>query len=341
MSARPLVILAIIAVVLSAAVFLGNRPAERTNATDSLFAPQLAARLDDVETVRIVAAGEETVASLSRTEDAWIVEERDGYRANTDMIRSALTLLSRATVIEAKTSNATELGRLGVESLTDSDASGIGIEFLPASLGLSRIILGDATGTSYRYARLADSDQSWLINADPEVPSDTTQWLETDILSIEGSRVERILIEHADGETLDLFKSVPDQPNYSVADVPEGRDLQYPGVANVIGNVLRNLRLEDVAAADDVPETPAVSTRFDTFDGLVVTARGYEIDGAGWLVFSASIDTQFSNPDEATASEAQAINARVAGWRYRIPDYQYNQITRRIEDLLSATESED
>ena len=44
-------------------------------------------------------------------------------------------------------------------------------------------------------------------------------------------------------------------------------------------------------------------------------------------------------PSDATAAEAQAINERLGGWRYSIPDYQYGQITRRIEDLLSAEES--
>ncbi|MGD2167424.1 MAG: DUF4340 domain-containing protein [Gammaproteobacteria bacterium] len=339
MSARPLLILATVAVVLGAILVLSNRPTQRTNVADSLFAPSLAERLDDVQTVRIVGAGNATVASLTRTDNDWIVEERDGYRANTDTIRSALTLLSRATVIEAKTSNPAEFERLGVESLSNSAAGGIGIEFLPDSLGLPGIVLGEPTGTSYRYARLADSDQSWLINADPEVPEETTQWLDAEILSIDGSRIERILIEHADGEILDIFKTAPDQSNYTVADIPEGRTLQYPGVANVIGNVLRGLRLEDVAAAGDVAGTPEITTTFETFDGLVVTARGYDVEGNGWLEFSAQIDTQFSNPDEAVSSEAQELNERLSGWRYRIPDYQYNQIARRMDDLLSAEET--
>ena len=341
MSARPLAILAIVAIVLSAVVFFGNRPAQQATATNTLFAPALAEQLDAVSTVRIVGAGNATLASLTRAESAWVVDERDGYPANTNAIRSALTLLSRASVIEAKTSNPAELDRLGLGDLANADARGVGIEFLPESLGLPGIILGDSTGSSYRYARLSDSNQSWLINADPEVPADTTQWLQSEILSIEGSRVERILIEHADGQTLDIFKSAPDQPNYSVAEIPEGRDLQYPGVANVIGNVLRNLQLEDVAAASADAGTPEIRTQFDTFDGLVITAEGYRDRRRrlARVLCRHRLAIQFTG--RATAAEAQAINARVSGWRYRIPEYQYSQIGRRIEDLLSAEESED
>ncbi len=33
-------------------------------------------------------------------------------------------------------------------------------------------------------------------------------------------------------------------------------------------------------------------------------------------------------------AEADAINQRVAGWRYKIAGFQYDQMTRRMADLL-------
>ena len=348
MSARPLMVLAAAALVLVGIVVLMNRTNTPVGGSNDVFAPALAAALDDIATLRIVGPGDTTIASLSRTDDDWVVDDRDGYRADTGIIRSALTQLSRASTIEAKTSNPDDFDRLGVEDLSAQDAGGIGIEFLPESLGLPGIVLGDASGSSYRFARLTNTNQSWLINADPQVPATTGEWLATEILNVDGSRMERIVIEHADGESLDIFKMSPDQANYTVADIPEGRSLQYPGVANVLGNVLRNLRLEDVAAfaadeqvAEDGQSVAEVTSEFTTFDGLVVTARGYSIDGTGWLTFDASVDEAFSNPSEAVAAEAREIAARTAGWRYRIPDYQYSQISRRLEDLLSAADDED
>jgi len=126
MSARPLLILALVALLLGGVVLIGNRPTEPSGGTNELFAPQLAARLDDIATIRIVGAGEATIASLSRTDDDWIVDNRNGYHANANTIRSALTQLSRATVIEAKTSNPEEFDRLGVEDLEAAAATGIG-----------------------------------------------------------------------------------------------------------------------------------------------------------------------------------------------------------------------
>ena len=46
-----------------------------------------------------------------------------------------------------------------------------------------------------------------------------------------------------------ISKTGPELANFEVADVPTGRELSYPGVANVIGNALRELNLEDVEPA--------------------------------------------------------------------------------------------
>ncbi len=113
---------------------------------------------------------------------------------------------------------------------------------------------------------------------------------------------------------------------------------------------MRDLRLEDVAAADLDAIEPTVTTEFHTYDGLVVTATGTTIDDENWLVFSARVAADFEpgdSPDATDAdpdsgdsvdptAEAAAINDRVGGWRYRIASYQFDQITRRLEDLLSA-----
>ena len=39
-------------------------------------------------------------------------------------------------------------------------------------------------------------------------------------------------------------------------------------------------------------------------------------------------------------AEAALLNERLGGWRFRIPSYQYSQMTRRMNDLLRAPPSE-
>jgi hypothetical protein len=166
--------------------------------------------------------------------------------------------------------------------------------------------------------------------------------------------------------------------NFDVALIPRGRELLYPGVANVIGNALRELNLEDVEHADNTTPDKAVQIEFRTFDGLIVRAVGAKRGDDAWVSFTASVDADqvaqnqaaakavpppaaggadatkpdaaksgesAASPDGGAArptdaapadptAEAQRINARVMAWRYKLASFQYDQMTRRMADLL-------
>jgi hypothetical protein len=171
--------------------------------------------------------------------------------------------------------------------------------------------------------------------------------------------VRQVSITHPDGETLSLTKANADAANYDVAGVPAGRELMYPGVANVVGNSLRELNLEDVEPATNSIEGEPVVVEFRTLDGLVVRALGNKRNDESWVSFEASVDAEQAAGASAVppvappaaadtpattetpaatpadpAAEAARINAKVGGWRYRIANFQYDQMTRRIADLL-------
>ena len=138
---------------------------------------------------------------------------------------------------------------------------------------------------------------------------------------------------------------------------PTGRELSYPGVANVIGNALRELNLEDVEPAAAAPAEQPTIVEYRTFDGLVVRVTGVERNDESWISFEASVDAEQAaqaaaavrRPQPAAegaaaaaprprrpipSAEAARINAKVGGWRYKIAGFQYDQMTRRMADLL-------
>ena len=51
--------------------------------------------------------------------------------------------------------------------------------------------------------------------------------------------------------------------------------------------------------------------------------------------------TAEEDPGLDPRAEADAINSTVAGWRYQIPSYKYDQMTRRMSDLLQAPEEDE
>jgi hypothetical protein len=350
MSQRALFIVALLAVVSLALTFIANDDNDAAPERQA-FAPEIQSSLAEIDRIEIIGAGNTPVATMTRSAESWSVEEKDGYPADVAAIRTALLDLAEATTVETKTSDAAFYDRLGVEDIMVETATGVAIAISAGDSSLPTVILGDSVGTSYRYARRTDRPQSYLIDRDPEIPDNITEWLVTEIMDVRGTRMQQVTIEHADGERLSISKVEPGETNFAVAAVPEGRELQYPGVANVIGNALRELKLEDVAKPEDPAPEPVATIRFETFDGLVVLATAYMIDDAGWLAFEANFDTdqavEFASDEvdeplaeaqsgEDPRAEAEQISRRVMGWRYRIPSYQYDQITRRMEDLLEA-----
>jgi hypothetical protein len=294
------------------------------------------------------------VVTIEKRPDNWVVSDKHGYVANAGKLRQALTALGEARILEQKTANPELYGRHGVEDVTAPDAAGISVALSASGRELPIVILGNAEGAQYRYARRAGETQSYLVDRNPDVPRTAAQWVDSVVVDVRGERVREVTITHPDGEVVRLSKTGPELANFDVADVPEGRELSYPGVANVVGNALRELNLEDVEPAAAVAEQWTI-VEYRTFDGLVVRITGLERNDESWVSLEASVDAAQAAaatpaaPADAAASaatpapsaadptaEAARINAKVGGWRYKIAGFQYDQMTRRMADLLKA-----
>jgi hypothetical protein len=350
MTTRTVAILAAALVVLIVLIVAGQRTSTGPAGAGDRLVPDLEAALGEIDRVTVVRANNETVATLEKRPESWVVADKNGYVANAAKLRLALTALAEARVLEQKTSTPELYGRIGVQDVTAADAGGISIALSAPGRELPTIILGNAEGSRYRYARRAGEAQSFLIDRNPDVPRTAAQWVDSVIVDVRGERVREVTITHADGEVVRVSKASAELANFDVAGVPEGRELSYPGVANTIGNALRELNLEDVEQSTAAAEQPTV-VEYRTFDGLVVRITGVERNDESWITLEASADPGQAAPaaapaDGAAASpatpaadpsaEAARINAKVGGWRYKIASFQYDQMTRRMADLLKA-----
>ncbi len=331
--AGTLAILALLAVV-------GQREQQPQTQGGERFLPGLLESLDDVERVELIRRGEEPVVTLERDSSGWIVLERDGYPADLRKIRHALLTLAETQILEAKTADAALHDRLGVEAITADTAGGIAVRLIGTAAPVE-VIVGDAAGEYRRYVRRQNEDQSYLINSDPELGTTVADWLDAAIVDIDSARVQQVTVSRPDGETLVVSKDVRGQPNFTVENLPEERELLYASIANVMGNVLNGLVLDDVERLTDAAEEVIV-TEFRTFDGLVITAQSSERDQGTWVSVTAAVDQTLppESVETRAAAEAEAaeINGRVQGWRYQIPTYKFEQLTREMTDLLQAVD---
>lgn len=325
--------------------------------------PGLADVLNEVSTITVRRAGPVTVARLERGEADWLLANRNGYPANFARIRENLRALADAAIFEAKTSNPEFYARLGVRDMADANATGTELE-IQAPEYSARIIVGrtDEGGGNLAYVRRAGEAQSYLATAKLDMGSGTSDWLETGIVDLPSTRIRSVQISHPDGEIVAIAKPRSESANYTVADVPAGRALTYDGVANTIGAALANLQLDDVQPAADVDagDVEPILTRFETFDGLTVDVHTWTFADRTVHTFKAEAsqatpagdadaasestgDGPAASPSDADAlatvrDEADTINARVSGWVYTLPSFKAEQLTRRMNDLLAATE---
>ena len=306
---------------------------DETDLPDSgmLLFPDMESALNDVQSISISRAGTDTLV-INRVEGAWGLADRGNYPALVDSIRDVLMAMAQATVVEPKTADPARHSRLGVDDPVNDLSKAVLVKAVTGDREFS-LIFGNVAQGTYRYARIAGDDQSWLIDQNPEIPTSVGDWLEADIVDIPSTRIRSVTITHPDGESITASKESESDTDFIVADIPEERELSYSTVANGFAGALNDLDLDDVRASLTA-EPEGVVAEFVTFDGLKVTATTVSADGEHWLSLMAESLTD-------DAGDAEAINARTAGWQFRIADYKANLLNRRWEDILKPAETED
>jgi hypothetical protein len=334
----------------AAVLLLPQQTAKDSVPGSGLLLPDLADSVNDIDWLQLTVAGSEVVATLQRQGDVWVVQESSNYRADWELIRKLLSGLAQARIVEPKTSNPDYYERLGVEDVALDTAGGIMIAFSPDT-GLPAVIMGNnAQARNGQYVRLAGSGASALIDTVLDAPSDLSGWLDTSIVDIPGAEVVEVEISHPDSETVKITKSSADDENFSLQNIPEGREIKSEWSVNSLGNVLQDLELDAVVPRESLEWNGAVRLYLLTADGLVIEASVIEKAGEGddsefWIQLEAQLYTTAveTAPEEVsgdgeTRARAEAINDRVRGWAYRIPQYKYNGMMQRMEDLLQAVD---
>lgn len=338
MSKRHFSILLLITVVVAVAVFLVPSRTGRDAAVDpTVYLPELAPVVNDLEQLRITANGGDDVVNLQRGKDGWVVREFHDYPADWSVLRPLLANLSKAEVLEEKTSNPAYYDRLGVEDPLGEESTSKLIAF-PGNVNLPAVIVGDsAQGREGQYLRLQNQAGSVLVDRPIDLPVDSAGWLRREIVDIPQAEVVSVQISHADGEVVDIHRNSTDVTDFTLENIPEGRRTRSAWTINQLASVLSGLELDAVAPVDDVGWEGAIALRVVSADGLQVDARLAETEEHRWIRLEAR------GADEAAeaASGIQAdINRRVEGWAYQIPLYKYDAVNKRMEDLLAAVEED-
>lgn len=329
MNTRQTKTLAIVLAVLLAGLFattLSNN--HRDTSAGAMLFPELKSEINHISRLSVSKAGESV--TMNNSAGRWVLVERQNYPVDTGKLRKLILSLADARKIEEKTSNAELYERLAVE---DAGPDSQGTEIRLGSADSERsIIIGNIAQTKYRYARIPGEAESWLIDQNPTLPGSVSGWLLPEILNIDSTRVQSVTITHGDGETISIDKEDAAVTDFTVAVIPEGRELRYPSVVDGMAGVVSGLNLVDIAVAIDRQGDDSVATTvFTTFDGLELTIDSSHRDENTWIRVHA-------DHADANSDEAREIEDRVGGWEYQIRSYKADQLRRRWDDILKAEE---
>lgn len=366
MNSRNLVALLVALAVLVALALAVSVSQKQAPASGGLLLPDLKGQLNDVDRIVVRAGGNKTIATLERRPEGWVVADHDAYPADVGRIRKNLIALAEATILEEKTSNPELYDRLKVDDIEKDTAGGLRLD-IGAGQATTGVIIGSTGvgGGERAYVRRAGEPTSWLVSGAFEAPREPGEWLDRTLTNVSGKRVQSVAITHPDGTVLRLAKETPEAPDFTVLDVPAGRQLAFPAVGNAIGAGLYDLTFDAVEpAAGFAPGDvkPAVA-RFATFDGLVVEVSAWKLPAGPRLRFAASADQAQADryaPKAPAATDAKAaadaaaaataaeprktfeevkaeaaqINARLGNWVYTAPEFKSEQFTKKLDDLL-------
>jgi Domain of unknown function (DUF4340) len=313
--------------------------------------PQLASRIN--ETTAMEITGPKGAFRVARdAEGRWIMPEKSGYPANADKIRKAILGLAELAAVESRTDNPAQYERLGVGD-PGAASSSIGVRLLDGSgRDLANLIVGKTkTPESEQrpaeiYVRRPGEAGSWLAKGRLGVVAESVEWLDREVFRLRRERVAEVLVTHADGEKVRVFRDKPDAADFTLAGIPKGKVATSAYDVNALPGALEFVTFEDVRRASDLNiGAGTVSARFKTFDGLVVTVRTAARDSKFWARYEISAEAAAPPAGGASLLDAEAVKkqaaewqARVADWVYQIGDYQAKDLTRRLADLVREEE---
>jgi hypothetical protein len=319
------------AVVIGVAVWvsLAKRPQSNETLAGKPVLEGLKPALNDVTEIRI-SKGDATRATLRKRDADWSVVERE-YTADSGKVRKLLLDLGALEVVEEKTSDPASYARLGVEDVKTPQAGGTQVEVVTPKKVFT-VIVGKTADGRAAYVRVADAKASALASPQVTAEADPKRWLDHALVDLPENRVKEIAVTPATGPAYSVTREKKEQNDFTVTNVPKGRELTSPGAGNAAAGDLTSFQLDDVRHAAAADAKPAASATFRTFDGLEVKVDGFVEGDRHFVALTAS------STAKETEGEAQTLAARGKGWQFEVPPYKYDALFRPLEQLLKQPE---
>ncbi len=356
MRSRSLAILASAAVIaVGAAGWIVMRQPEQAGsqiaAQGPLF-PGLSAKLNDLATL-VVADSKQTLTMVRGTGDTWVLKEKADYPVRADAVKKTVVGIADLRLLEPRSENTEQHLKMGVAEITEPGSEAVRLTLKDGKGGdMATLLLGKvkSSETTLRpaeiFVRKAGERQAWLVQGRLESKADAMSWIDKETLKVVRGRVMSVDIVQPDGSKARIIRTDPSKDEFDLDNIPEGKKPKNSEIGGIAGG-LEFVNFDDVAKADTVDMSQAVTTTYRTYDGLVVVLKTAKKDGKPWIHFAASVDAEQAAkkldetdprkillPAVEVEKEAKAVNERLSPWVHQVPDYRSDNFIKKPEDLI-------
>jgi hypothetical protein len=331
-----LAVLAAVLVVLSVFALIHQSSEVAPHYRRHSFLPGLASQVRDIAHIRLDAKSG-SVDVVFRPDRGWVVASHDNYPASFEKVRETVVGLAAMETIEPKTSRPDWLHYLDLTPPPKGDGVKITLEdghgrTLASIITGKNEDIGDPSGAVGLFVRRANSNQSWLVRSVFTPKTSVVDWLDKQVVDVDTSKIQEADINPLNGPSYELRRDKPGDADLKLVNLPQGREIAYPGAADGIAGSISNFTFDDVRPARGFDFSDGHATRLvaRTFDGLIVTLQAIKQGQDYWATVSA--DAAPGKPD--AQRQARAIDSRASGWAYKLPPYKGQQIMTTLESLL-------
>lgn len=331
------IILSVLVLIAAIGLFSGEKKSSRPDEAVSVqrLFPGLEQKLDNVTRIRVEHRG--VVYDVAKSGDHWQLPDKGGYPVLFERVKPLLLGMALLEKVEPKTDRPKNYTRLGVQEPSINTGNTRIALYTTGDKPVASLIVGViqagliAGGRDGIYARVSGQPRAWLLAGHLDLPQRPVDWVDRQFIHIKPKAVKRVTIIQPDGDRLVVEKLRQGAADYRVMNLPEGSALKQGVKVNPLARGLSALKMDDVFVrqAIHLPESTAVTTIYDTWDGLEITAHTVEQDRKMLVWF---------DPGTTSGGGAAAfadLHARLDGWVYQIPYSRADRLRKRRDDLVT------
>ncbi|HEX4118143.1 MAG TPA: DUF4340 domain-containing protein [Rhizomicrobium sp.] len=333
---------ALVSVLLAGVAVYQESQATKMQFTPREFLPGFAAQVKNSARIHVVSHSGSFDVAYSPAK-GWVLPAKGNYPADFNQVRHTLLGLAALETVEPKTARADWLSYLGLET----PPKGNGIEIVVSDAGgheIAGVITGNTTqidtgeGGTGVFVRRPGDNQSYLARTVFTPHGDLSDWVDTNVMSVDAARVNSVTITPFSGAPYTVTREHPSDADFRLDGPPPAKGLAAStSQIDLVPQIVSGFAFTDVKPAPELDFSKAAHLTAHTFDDQNIRMDAVKVNDAVWVRISAQ-------PDPGTPTmqkqEAAMINARAANWAYELATERGQFFSMTRDNLFAKAQAQ-